>query len=64
MFNLHPDEKGILKEIIKKRRNFINPHDPFFAKYVPGGFQRKVQGVYRTDSILEVLDTSYGSPSK
>ena len=64
LFNLHPNEKTILRNIIKKRRNLINPQDPYFAKCTQGPFNQKVQGVYKTDSILEVLDASYDSLKK
>ena len=63
LFGLHPNEKNILNKIINKRRNFVNPIDPYFTKCNTKGFDRKVYGVYGTDSILKVLD-QYGDPKK
>jgi len=33
MFGLDPVEVDILQMIKNKKRNFLNPHDPFFTKY-------------------------------
>jgi hypothetical protein len=33
LFKLDPIEKEIMKELKTKKRNFLNPVDPFFTKY-------------------------------
>lgn len=32
LFGLHPEEKEILHKIKNKRRNFLNPSDPYFMR--------------------------------
>lgn len=63
LFGLHPAEKDILNKIVNKRRNFVNPIDPYFTRCGSRGFDRKVYGVYGTDSILKVLG-QYGDPKR
>ena len=33
LFKLDPIEKEIMKELKTKKRNFLNPVDPYFTKY-------------------------------
>lgn len=33
LFKLDPIEKDIMKQMKTKKRNFLNPNDPFFTKY-------------------------------
>ena len=59
LFNLHPAEGQILSEIKNKRRNFVNPRDPYFLRCSQDGFDRRVKGVYRTEGIISVMN-QYG----
>lgn len=54
LFGLDPQEKEIMKTIQSRKRNFLNPDDPFFTR-CRGAFRPQVEGVFHTDKVLSVI---------
>ena len=51
LFGLDPQEKEIMKTIQSRKRNFLNPEDPFFTR-CRGAFKHQVDSVFHTDKVL------------
>lgn len=54
LFGLDPLEKEIMKTIQSRKRNFLNPEDPFFTR-CRGAFRPQVDGVFHTEKVLSVI---------
>jgi hypothetical protein len=54
LFKLDPIEKEIMKDLKTKKRNFLNPVDPFFTKY-RDHYKLQHNQLLETDQVYNII---------